>query len=615
TQEELDHIAYIQKLAEQDQLSLFPGSFVSDSAQDRTANNEEATESKSALEPTLPKSELTQEELDHIAYIQKLAEDSSLAHPAPQTSSLPAYTEAPPAEEATDAASVQLTQEELDHIAYIQRLAEESQIEFRPKAENLAEVSAITETGPAITDLEETLHRELSADEDSGETSVADDQSTSYASSPEGLTPGHSEQQDVDYIEDQPNNIYSNEDTMEIPAEMHDVDDDVISSPPPLENYSAEDRIEQPESLASDVKAADSAVLDTVQAPGVDLAAALSTTMEPLTNLAHQEDELTDAKSEQDSMSQMLPKRGYSISDDSRTIIDTIPQPKDLDIEVAKEEVDDNESATSGADEASPSASSPGAIMPEEPDDVTNVGIVVTETEEAQEPADEAPRSYQLTETLTESVAESQLAEGASEVAEPAEVSEVPEEETNAESETTSGADQMSPSDATSPVEDYQRYGEVASLPRSVDEREEFPVVTSRKTDTELASPEFEERHQPIASSLQNLWEPESSEDEPPRPSTLEAATSNQLIQEELDHIAYIQKLADEALHDQTKQQPISQNVTATADIKSPAKARVFEELIQEDNDDEEESEATSGADQPSLSGVSSLEEDDIPVR
>ncbi|VDN35691.1 unnamed protein product, partial [Cylicostephanus goldi] len=63
TQEELDHIAYIQN------------------AEDATTRiAEEITEIKSPAEhpaESLTQSVLTQEELDHIAYIQKLAEQSS----------------------------------------------------------------------------------------------------------------------------------------------------------------------------------------------------------------------------------------------------------------------------------------------------------------------------------------------------------------------------------------------------------------------------------------------------------------------------------------------------------------------------------------------------------
>ncbi|KAK6027843.1 hypothetical protein OSTOST_06123 [Ostertagia ostertagi] len=108
TQEELDHIAYIQKLAEETSFAVEPPS--------QTPSLQAAAFAQSEV--------LTQEELDHIAYIQKLAEETSFAvEPPSQTPSLQA---------AAFAQSEVLTQEELDHIAYIQKLAEETSFAVEP---------------------------------------------------------------------------------------------------------------------------------------------------------------------------------------------------------------------------------------------------------------------------------------------------------------------------------------------------------------------------------------------------------------------------------------------------------------------------------------------------
>ncbi|VDL70619.1 unnamed protein product [Nippostrongylus brasiliensis] len=131
TQEELDHIAFVQRIAgESSQLPVLP--------------SEPRLSSVPALN-TIQKPEvsdqLTQEELDHIAYIQRLAEESSQIppqEPAPKSSTEQMLN---PTHEATG--SDQLTQEELDHIAFIQRLAEESsQLPVPPSEPTLSSVPA-----------------------------------------------------------------------------------------------------------------------------------------------------------------------------------------------------------------------------------------------------------------------------------------------------------------------------------------------------------------------------------------------------------------------------------------------------------------------------------------
>ncbi|VDP54607.1 unnamed protein product, partial [Heligmosomoides polygyrus] len=127
TQQELDHIASIQRLAED-----FPGSGPLPPLPLPFSKMMKEDSKKLPLPRAKePSGEiLTQEELDHIAYVQRLAEESSSLSPLPPfplpSSKMRIEESKKPALPAQQSPLEMLTQEELDHIAYVQRLAEES---------------------------------------------------------------------------------------------------------------------------------------------------------------------------------------------------------------------------------------------------------------------------------------------------------------------------------------------------------------------------------------------------------------------------------------------------------------------------------------------------------
>ncbi|VDM66236.1 unnamed protein product, partial [Strongylus vulgaris] len=142
TQEELDHIAYIERLAQESSLETL--SLIKRSNPEQTEDNSAVEQQAGFKDKIMRKlsaevpvtSQLTQEELDHIASVQKLAEESSSGMLALLEPSLPkepdsktikpkavVKVEVELSPEITMAS--QLTQEELDHIAHIQRLADE----------------------------------------------------------------------------------------------------------------------------------------------------------------------------------------------------------------------------------------------------------------------------------------------------------------------------------------------------------------------------------------------------------------------------------------------------------------------------------------------------------
>ncbi|VDK59657.1 unnamed protein product, partial [Cylicostephanus goldi] len=155
TQEELDHIAYIQRIAEQEQLSVLPVP---------TIVREEVTTADSVTPTATPVTEapvdapvpLTQEELDHIAYIQRLADQEQLSilqkPPVSTTAVEDLATSVPPAPESPVQAPMELTQEELDHIASIQRMAEQEHLSLlqKPVSTIVGEEDKVTVTHPDI---------------------------------------------------------------------------------------------------------------------------------------------------------------------------------------------------------------------------------------------------------------------------------------------------------------------------------------------------------------------------------------------------------------------------------------------------------------------------------
>ncbi|RCN45435.1 hypothetical protein ANCCAN_08512 [Ancylostoma caninum] len=210
TQEELDHIAYIQRLAEESSLGL--------SAPEIPPPARAIDSTVEEIPAVGPKTEaLTQEELDHIAYIQRLAEESSFGLSAPEIPPpVPAIDstvkEMPAVRPKTDL----LTQEELDHIAYIQRLTEQSS--FEVAAPDMPSVPAVEMQSAVVADFEPFAKErgrrsvlddsdvaskypekhfstreesEPSVQEESDATSGADQLSASDLDSPEGTSPSH----------------------------------------------------------------------------------------------------------------------------------------------------------------------------------------------------------------------------------------------------------------------------------------------------------------------------------------------------------------------------------------------------------------------------------------
>uniref|UniRef100_A0A8R1HJY9 Uncharacterized protein n=1 Tax=Caenorhabditis japonica TaxID=281687 RepID=A0A8R1HJY9_CAEJA len=150
TQEELDHIARIAQMALND-LTMTSKSFEPELSQKDNAHicpiagkpAEEFTSSVKILNIKKEEPELTQEELDHIAQVQKMAEQLSSSEEPKVTSKQILHKNIQ-----LETSSV-MTQEELDHIQAIQKMAEQHSFEMEPiirVVEDLVETPILTTT-------------------------------------------------------------------------------------------------------------------------------------------------------------------------------------------------------------------------------------------------------------------------------------------------------------------------------------------------------------------------------------------------------------------------------------------------------------------------------------
>uniref|UniRef100_A0A7I4YQ61 DNA translocase FtsK n=1 Tax=Haemonchus contortus TaxID=6289 RepID=A0A7I4YQ61_HAECO len=515
TQEELDHIAYIQKLAEET-------SFAAEPLAQPTSEVKDA-EAPRPSEPTL-----TQEELDHIAYIQRLAEETSFAaEPLAQPTSEVKDAEAPRPSEPT------LTQEELDHIAYIQRLAEETSLAVQPPPRPAPPSAILDEQRRASHDVEEAdiprYAAELESEEESEPTSGADQGVISDTGSPPLLYERESPLLDR---EEKPSPVafeaqFGGEEIAEFQQQSR-----------PLPSWTADeaDFLISEEAPAPSEPTLTQEELDHI-AYIQKLAEETSFAAEPL---AQPTSEVKDAEaprpSEPTLTQEELDHIAYiqRLAEETSFAAEPLAQPTS--------EVKDAEA---------PRPSEP-TLTQEELDHIAYIQRLAEETSLAvQPPPRPAPPSAIVDEQRRAShdVEEADIPRYAAEL------------ESEEESEPTSGADQGVISDTGSPPLLYER--ESPLLDR---EEKPSPVAFEAQFGGEEIA-EFQQQSRPVPSWTADEADFLISEEAP-------APSEPTLTQEELDHIAYIQKLAEEtSFAAEPLAQPISEVKEAEADPKDDPQA------------------------------------------
>ncbi|KAK6060756.1 hypothetical protein COOONC_01581 [Cooperia oncophora] len=492
--------------------------------------------------------EMTQEELDHIAYIQRLAEETSFAaEPSPQPTL---------AAEGTGAMDQggELTQEELDHIAYIQRLAEESSLTFQPAPQP----TAVEELRKDLFSAEDTDLPRYAAELESEEsreaseaTSGADQDLPSDAGSPlplyERTSPQLEEQEQPIAAEPFVDAVHEETIRPEIPSR-------------PLPSWSAEE--------------IDIAVSKAAEVPSEPML-----TQEELDHIAYIQ----------------------RLAEETSFAAEPSPQPT-----LAAE-------GTGAMDQG-------GELTQEELDHIAYIQRLAEESSLTFQPAPQPTAVEELRKDLF-SAEDTDL---------PRYAAELESEESREASEATSGADQDLPSDAGSPLPLYERTSpqleeqeqpiaaepfvdavheetirpEIPSRPLPSWSAEEIDIAVSKAAEVPSEPMLTQEELDHIA-YIQRLAEETSFAAEPsPQPTLAAEGTGamdqgGELTQEELDHIAYIQRLAEESsLTFQPAPQPtaveeLRKDLFSAEDTDLP---RYAAELESEES--REASEATSGADQ-----------------
>ncbi|KAK6035859.1 apopolysialoglycoprotein [Cooperia oncophora] len=476
--------------------------------------------SKAAEVPSEPM--LTQEELDHIAYIQRLAEETSFAaEPSPQPTL---------AAEGTGAMDQggELTQEELDHIAYIQRLAEESSLTFQPAPQP----TAVEELRKDLFSAEDTdlpryaaeLESEESREEASEATSGADQDLPSDAGSPlplyERTSPQLEEQEQPIAAEPFVDAVHEETIRPEIPSR-------------PLPSWSAEE--------------IDIAVSKAAEVPSEPML-----TQEELDHIAYIQ----------------------RLAEETSFAAEPSPQPT-----LAAE-------GTGAMDQG-------GELTQEELDHIAYIQRLAEESSLTFQPAPQPTAVEELRKDLF-SAEDTDL---------PRYAAELESEESREASEATSGADQDLPSDAGSPLPLYER-----TSPQL--EEQEQPIAAEPFVDAvheETIRPEIPSRPLPSWSAEEIDIAVSKAAEVPSEP---------MLTQEELDHIAYIQRLAEEtSFAAEPSPQPTLAAEESSLTFQPAPQPTAVEELRKdlfsaedtdlpryaaelESEESREASEATSGADQ-----------------
>ncbi|XGW25392.1 hypothetical protein V3C99_006655, partial [Haemonchus contortus] len=527
TQEELDHIAYIQKLAEET-------SFAAEPLAQPTSEVKDA-EAPRPSEPTL-----TQEELDHIAYIQRLAEETSFAaEPLAQPTSEVKDAEAPRPSEPT------LTQEELDHIAYIQKLAEETSFAAEPLAQPTSEVKDAEAPRPS----EPTLTQE-ELDHIAYIQRLAEETSLAVQPPPRPAPPSAilDEQRRASHdVEEADIPRYAAELESEEESEpTSGADQGVISdtgSPPLL--YEREspllDREEKPSPVAFEAQF------------GGEEIAEFQQQSRPLPSWTADEadfliSEEAPAPSEPTLTQEELDHIAYiqKLAEETSFAAEPLAQPTS--------EVKDAEA---------PRPSEP-TLTQEELDHIAYIQRLAEETSFAAEPLAQ-PTSERLAEETSLAVQPpprpappSAIPDEQRRASHDVEEADIPryaaELESEEESEPTSGADQGAVSDTGSPPLLYER--ESPLLDR---EEKPSPVAFEAQFGGEEIA-EFQQQSRPLPSWTADEADFLISEEAP-------APSEPTLTQEELDHIAYIQKLAEETSF---AAEPLAQPTSEVKDAEAP---------------------------------------------
>ncbi|ETN69915.1 hypothetical protein NECAME_05102, partial [Necator americanus] len=159
TQEELDHIAYIQRLAEESSSGISVAALSTTTHRDSfgvTALEESLETAKSGrvaeIHTEEPNSEtLTQEELDHIAYIQRLAEESSFAIPEHRMVSIPVVAAGKTSEGYEESWSKESAEMEHENSSLLSRNVKGSTEEGSESTSGADDLSASEELSPVVT--------------------------------------------------------------------------------------------------------------------------------------------------------------------------------------------------------------------------------------------------------------------------------------------------------------------------------------------------------------------------------------------------------------------------------------------------------------------------------
>ncbi|KAK6060757.1 hypothetical protein COOONC_01582 [Cooperia oncophora] len=606
TQEELDHIAYIQKLAEETALTFQPpprppppSASVEELRRDSIAakeldyREELRQESRDESEATSGADQLAASEAGSpVPLYERTSPLLEADHEEIVEPELPSMPQIPP-REAGEAGVISstapevpsepaLTQEELDHIAYIQKLAEETALTFQPPPRPpppSASVEELRRDSIAAKELDYREELRQESRDESEATSGADQLAASEAGSPVPLYERTSPLLEADHEEIVEPELPS---MPQIPP-REAVEAGVISSSVPEVPSEPALTQEELDHIAYIQKLAEETAL-TFQPPprppppsaSVEelrrdsIAAKELDYREELRQESRDESEATSgadqlAASEAGSPVPLYERTSPLLEADHEEIVEpelpSMPQ------------IPPREAGEAGViSSTAPEVPSEPALTQEELDHIAYIQKLAEETALTfQPPPRPPPPSASVEELRRDSIAAKEL-----------DYREELRQESRDESEATSGADQLAASEAGSPVPLYERT-------------------------SPLLEADHEEIVEPELPSMPQIPPREAGEAGFISSTAPEVPSEPALTQEELDHIAYIQKLAEEtALTFQPPPRPPPPSASVEELRRDSIAAKELdyrEELRQESRD---ESEATSGADQLAASEAGS---------